>query len=100
MAEHLTSLEEQLLRKVVARASGQGWGIALGTLCGLGLFVATMVLVLRGGPNPGPHLGLLAVYFPGYSVTGIGAVVGFAYAFVSGYVVGRIVAGIYNRLLR
>ncbi len=99
MTERLTPNEEQLLRKALARASEQGWGLAFGTLCGLGLFLATVILVLQGGPNPGPHLSMLSVYFPGYSVTFIGSVLGFIYAFVGGYAVGRTVATIYNRLL-
>jgi hypothetical protein len=99
MADQLTPQEEQLLRKVLARASEQGWGMALGTLCGLGLFVATIWLVVKGGPDTGAHLGLLGIYFPGYSVTTLGAVIGFVYAFVGGYAVGRTVATIYNRLL-
>ena len=99
MSEHLTAREEQILRKVLARASAQGWGVAFGLLCGLGLFVATMVLVVKGGPNPGPHLALLGVYFPGYHVSVGGSLVGFVYAFVGGYVVGITVAAIYNRLL-
>jgi hypothetical protein len=99
MTERLTPNEEQLLRKALARASEQGWGLAFGTLCGFGLFLATVILVLQGGPNPGPHLSMLSVYFPGYSVTFIGSVLGFIYAFVGGYAVGRTVATIYNRLL-
>lgn len=99
MPDGLTPEEERLLLKVLARANEHGWGIAVGMLLGVGLFLATLILVLKGGPNPGPHLSLLAVYFPGYSITLAGSVIGFAYAFVSGYVVGRVVAFIYNRLV-
>jgi hypothetical protein len=100
MANQLTLEEEQALRRTILRASEQGWGIAIGLLLGMGLFLATVVLVLKGGPNPGPHLGLLRIYFPGYSVTWIGSVIGFVYAFVIGYAVGRTIATIYNRLIR
>jgi hypothetical protein len=99
MTEKLTAQEEQALRKALVRASEQGWGIALGLLCGVGLFFATIFLVIRGGEVVGPHLGLLSVYFPGYSVTGVGSVIGFVYAFVAGYAIGRTIATIYNRLL-
>lgn len=100
MANQLTIEEEQALRRTILRASEQGWGIAIGLLLGLGLFLATVILVLKGGPNPGPHLGLVRIYFPGYSVTWIGSVIGFVYAFVVGYAIGRTVATIYNRLIR
>jgi len=99
MPERLTPQEERRLKRVLARASAQGWGIAFGSLCGVGLFVATMVLVVKGGPNPGPHLGMLGIYFPGYRVTSAGSVIGFVYAFVGGYAVGRTIAAFYNRLL-
>jgi len=98
MAEHLTPDEVRALRSTVMRASEQGWGIAIGLLCGVGLTLATVFLVVKGGPNPGPHLGLLGIYFPGYSVTWLGSVIGFVYAFVLGYAVGRTIAAIYNRL--
>ena len=100
MAERLTLEEEQALRRTILRASEQGWGIAIGLLLGLGLFLATIILVVKGGPNPGPHLGLLRIYFPGYSVTWIGSIIGFIYAFVVGYAIGRTIATIYNRLIQ
>ena len=67
---------------------------------GLGLFLATNVLVLKGGPNPGPHLSLLKVYFPGYRVTFLGSLIGFVYAFVVGYALGRLIGAFYNRLVK
>jgi hypothetical protein len=99
MSDKLTPQEQQVLRKTLARANEQGWGIALGLLGGVGLFAATAVLVLKGGPAPGPHLALLSVYFPGYRVTWLGAVIGFVYAFVVGYAVGRTIATLYNWIL-
>jgi hypothetical protein len=55
-------------------------------------------MVLRGGQRVGPHLGLLSIYFPGYSVTFVGSLVGFVYAFVLGYGIGRVIVTVYNRL--
>jgi hypothetical protein len=100
MTEDLTPQEIHDLRRTVLRASEQGWGIAVGLMLGLGLLVATVALVIKGGPDPGPHLSLLAIYFPGYSVTWLGSFIGFVYAFVVGYAIGRTVAAIYNRLIR
>jgi hypothetical protein len=99
MAEQLTRQEDRAIRHALARASEQGWGIAIGLVAGLGLWIATAVLVAKGGPNPGPHLQLLSIYFPGYQVTWVGAFVGFVYGFVVGYAIGRTIATIYNRLL-
>lgn len=98
MPDTLTPQEEHAIRNAIAKAHEQGWGIALGLLSGVGLFLATLLLVIRGGDVVGPHLGLLSVYFPGYSVTWLGAFVGFIYAFVVGYAVGRTIATVYNKL--
>jgi hypothetical protein len=98
VTDRLTPQEEVVLRNTLLRANEQGWGIAIGLLLGVGLFLATTVLVVKGGPHPGPHLGLLGIYFPGYSVTWLGSFIGFVYAFVVGYAIGRTVATIYNRL--
>ena len=99
MPQAVADEELRQVEKSLMRMHEQGWGIALGLLMGLGLFVATNVLVLRGGAIVGPHLGLLSLFFPGYSVTFLGSFVGFVYAFVVGYGFGRTVSVIYNRLV-
>jgi hypothetical protein len=91
---------ERELRRAVARLNARAWGIAFGLLLGGGLFVATNVLVLKGGVVVGPHLALLGNYFPGYRVTFLGSFVGFVYGFVVGYAVGRVIGAIYNWLVR
>ena len=90
---------EDSLSTAVLRLNARAWGIAVGLMSGLGLFIATNVLVLRGGPEVGPHLRLLSIYFPGYRVTFLGSLVGFVYAFVAGYALGRIIGATYNRLV-
>ena len=90
---------EQTLDTALRRMSVQGLGIAVGLLLGLALFVATLILVVKDGPNVGQHLGLLRVYFPGYRVTVLGSFIGFVYAFVLGYGIGRTIGTVYNRLL-
>ena len=99
MRDDYTTSERQALERTMLRANGQAWGVTTGLLLGLGLALATIVLVIKDGPDPGPHLGLLRVYFPGYSITWGGAALGFLYALGTGYIGGRVVAAIYNRLL-
>ena len=82
------------------RLNARAWGIAVGLVFGLGLFLATMVLLMRGGPEVGAHLRLLGKLLPGYSVTVSGAFIGLIYAFVIGYAVGRIIGSVYNALAR
>ena len=95
-----TTSDDQAIENFLQSLNGRAWGIALGLLFGLGLFVATNFLVLRGGEDVGTHLGLLSVYFPFYDVTFLGSVIGFVYAFVVGYAMGRVICGIYNRAAR
>lgn len=92
--------ETRELRNTLARLNARAWGIAIGLLLGGGLFLATIILVARGGPNVGQHLILLREYFPGYSVTVVGSFIGFVYGFVLGYGIGRIIGMVYNRLVR
>ena len=86
--------------RTIARIHEQGWGIAVGLVFAVGLLAATNILILRGGPVIGPHLSLLRWYFPGYSVTVGGSLIGAVYALVAGYGLGLAVATIYNRLAR
>ncbi len=91
--------EGQNLNAAILRLNSRAWGIALGLLLGGGLFLATIVLVIKGGPDVGQHLSLLSVFFPGYRVTVLGSLIGFVYAFVLGYALGRLVGTVYNRLV-
>ena len=93
------SNNEQELQVAIRRLNARAWGIAVGMLLGGGLFLATNILVLKGGENVGQHLGLLSQYFPGYSVSFLGSLIGFIYAFVGGYIIGRAIGYVYNRLV-
>jgi hypothetical protein len=97
MEQHVNE-QQQTLRTAILRLNARAWGIAMGLLFGMGLFFATNFLVLKGGREVGPHLSLLSVYFPGYSVSFVGSLIGFVYAFVLGYALGRLIGTVYNRL--
>jgi hypothetical protein len=94
----MTAPNSSTVQASLMRLNARAWGIATGLLLGGGLFLATIFLVIRGGPMVGQHLSMLRVFFPGYSVTWLGAFVGFIYAFVIGYGLGRIIGWVYNRL--
>jgi hypothetical protein len=91
--------QDELLQTTIRRLNARAWGIAVGLLMGIGLFIATNVLVLKGGPNVGQHLNLLAIYFPGYRVTFLGSLIGFVYMFVIGYALGRLIGLVYNQMV-
>ena len=89
---------EQDVQRSVINLNARAWGIAFGLVLGGGLLLATLFLVVRGGQNPGQHLGLLSAFFPGYSVSYLGSLIGFVYAFVLGYALGRVIGLVYNRI--
>jgi hypothetical protein len=95
MTEREKAPEEIVLTRLL-RLNATIYGIVTGLVAGLGLFVATNLLVLKGGDVVGPHLALLGQFFIGYRVTFVGSLIGFAYAFVSGFATGYCVAWLYN----
>ena len=90
--------EDELPRPLVAALAPidrRAFGVAVGVVAGLGLLLLTAIDLLRG-PGRGLDLALLAQYFPGYSVTWWGAVVGFAWAFLTGFCAGWFLALVRN----
>jgi hypothetical protein len=71
-------------------------GLSLGMVSGTLLFLATLWLVLKGGEFVGWNLQLLSQYFPGYTVTLWGSVLGFTYGFASGFIGGWLFAFLRN----
>ena len=87
---------EQFVPVRLIRLRARAQGIAAGTVAALIIFVATNWLVIKGGSRVGPHLALLAQFFIGYRVSFFGSFIGAAYAFVTGYALGYVVAFTYN----
>jgi hypothetical protein len=61
-----------------------------------GLFLATIVLVIKGGDSVDPMLGQLRYFFPGYSVSFSGAFIGALWAAVAGFVLGEVLGRAYG----
>ncbi len=93
-------LNREALRNTLLRLNARAWGIAVGLMLGAGLFLATVVLLIKGGVTVGAHLNLLGQLLPGYRVSVAGAFIGFGYMFVIGYAIGRIIGTVYNALAR
>ena len=60
------------------------------------MFVMTSWLLIKGGPQVGPHLRLLGQYFYGYSVSWPGAFIGSFYGALIGGIVGWLIGALYN----
>lgn len=73
---------------------------AFALLSGSALWLATVILVVRGGSDAGQHLQLLSVFMAGYTVTWAGAWIGFLWGAIYGALSGGILYWTYARSLR
>jgi protoporphyrinogen oxidase len=95
----LADAVETMLERVFFKLDRVAFGVSLGTVTGLALFLATLLLVLKGGDVVGPNLRLLSEYFPGYRVTASGSVIGLFYGFVTGFIGGWLFALLRNTMM-
>ena len=91
---------ELILERAVLRLNANILGLVLGIIAGLIVFVTTNFLILKGGEVVGPHLGLLRNFFPYYSVSFLGSIVGFFWGLVFGYIAGFVTASLYNLVVK
>ena len=88
--------ETDELSRAVIKIQSSVLALVCAMIGGLALFVMTVWLVIKDGPNVGAHLNLLGHYLIGYSVTWKGSVIGLFYGALIGGVVGWTIAKIYN----
>jgi len=86
--EAVAGAVEGRLAEIFPRMDGIALGVATGTVAGLLLSLATLFLVIKGGPVVGPNLGLLGQFLPGYTVTGTGSLLGLFYGLTVGFLAG------------
>jgi hypothetical protein len=91
MKREMEEIENERLVRSSIRVNAKIIGLTLGLLIGLGIFVATNWLVIKGGEPVGPNLSLLSQYFIGYKVSFLGSLIGFAYGFALGTLVGGLI---------
>jgi hypothetical protein len=90
---------DAIIMWALAKLDVLAFAIASAVVSGIVLFGVTSYLVVKGAPPGvpiGPHLSQLAVFFPGYSVTPLGAFIGCAYAGLVGGALGFILAVLWN----
>ena len=75
--------------------SVRGLSLSAGILLAATVFVTTVTRLWMGG---GGHVGLLAAVYPGYKVSYAGSLIGLGYGFVSGAILGGLLAWFYNKL--
>jgi hypothetical protein len=87
---------DKAISHAVARLQARILAFVFAMLGGLGLFLMTAWLLIKGGENVGEHLQLLGHYFIGYTVTWRGSLVGFFYGALVGGLIGWMIGRIYN----
>lgn len=87
---------QRLAESELLRVNALAIAVVAGLIAGGGLLLATNWLLLKGGPDPGPHLALLGQYLYGFRVSFLGSLVGFAWAFLLAFAASYAGAHIYN----
>lgn len=94
------SVEERaIIRRAVVRMRARIMAVVFGMVGGLGVWVATAWLLVRGGSNVGEHLILLRNYMPGFAVTWPGAFIGLFWGALFGAAIGWLFAWVYNQVV-
>jgi hypothetical protein len=92
-------LVEDLLREAFARYDAAALGGAVGAVAAIGLLLATVVLLVRGGAVVGPNLSLLGNYLYGFDASWRGAAVGAIEAGAGGFALGFLLGHSINWLV-
>jgi len=94
--EAIEEAEDAVIEVAFAKIDPLALGIAVGAVSGVGIFMASVVLLLKGGPAPGLTLSLLGNYLFGFDVTWGGAVIGLLEGGLLGCAVGALAAWLRN----
>ena len=100
VGEAIGESEDKVIEVAFAKIDPLAFGIAVGVVSGIVIFMASAILLLRGGPVVGPTLSLLGNYLFGFEVTWVGAVMGLLEGGVLGFAVGALAAGLRNWALK
>lgn len=90
------SLFDEVIEAAFAKLDPLALGVAMGVVLGAGSFLATAVLLLKGGQVVGPTLSLLSHYLIGFEVTWPGAFIGLIEAAAGGFTLGYSGASLRN----
>jgi hypothetical protein len=94
-----TDADKAILMAAFAKIDVIAFAAAMGAVFAVLLFLATAILVLKGaapGTEVGPHLQLLGVYLPGYTVSWSGSLLGGLYGGLLGAAFGVFIAVLWN----
>ncbi|OGQ82453.1 MAG: hypothetical protein A3F90_08675 [Deltaproteobacteria bacterium RIFCSPLOWO2_12_FULL_60_19] len=87
---------EEAFSRIFLKLDRTAFGVAAGLVSGVLLFLVTLGVVIKGGDLIGPTLQLLRYYFPGYTVSPAGSVIGLLYGLITGFIGGWLFAFLRN----
>lgn len=93
------SSADELTLNLFATFDTLAFVVASACVAALVMFLATAILLVAGpapGHPVGPHLSALMPFWPGYSVTWVGAAIGAFYAAIGGALIGFVIAVFWN----
>lgn len=89
-------LPDEWVEEAFASLDPVALGSAVGIVGGLSVFLATVLLLLKGGEMVGPNLSLIGQFFLGFKVSWSGACFGLIQAGVAGFGLGYLGARLRN----
>ena len=86
--EEVVEVVQGALENVFPKLHPTAFGLSVGIVVGVLLFLATWLILLQDSVSIQSSLALLNQFFPGYAVTARGSFVGLAYGLLTGFVTG------------
>jgi protoporphyrinogen oxidase len=95
--EDVVEVVQDKLGEVFPKLHPTAFGLSVGIVLGLLLFITTIFVVMQqDGTAVNANLALLNQFFPGYTVSPIGSLLGLLYGFTSGFIAGWLFAFLRN----
>jgi hypothetical protein len=96
ISEKVIEVVQQSMERVFPKLDAPALGLSIGLVAGLLVWVLSLLVFMQSDPTLKNLLELLNQFFPGYSVTLYGALIGFFYGFLFGFAVGWLFAFLRN----
>ena len=98
VVERVEQVDDDTIEAIFAKLDPLALGVALGVVSGVGLLLATAILLLKDGEHTGQTLTLLNNYFPGFHVSWSGVWIGGVEAAAIGFILGYLGASLRNQV--
>ncbi len=93
---HLSEKLAHELTRIFPKMDPIAFGLALGVVCGLAIFLVTIFMTLKADPVTLKHLQIFDNILPGYHLSGLGSLTGLFDGLLLGFIAGYVIAIIRN----